>query len=354
MKLDIIPISRRLAQRMTRALPALLVSFCGVVLVAVSTFHPLSLGLQVPPVVSSSNADTSIEKKILGNELKTRSKRYAYETAALYHQARTDRSGSVIHDMLLAHAYAFQQNRSYGGACSNTSLPYLDEHHAMIEILGLSHVLKFACPPFERSHEVTNDNMLTNRYLYTRFGTRLWTSVWLDHIRSMQYGLRANAPSERKSVVVHIRRGDVSLCDPSTFDRYLPNLHYLTLLEQYGISGSDITIFSESQSVESWNDFRGGKSFDLRLDRSSAEAWLAMMGADVLIMSKSSFSVVPAVFNRRGLIVYTPFWVEPMAHWEVIDADTFRATQRNELRLKSHVCEPIKDAETRPLQQPVF
>lgn len=262
----------------------------------------------------------------------------------LYHLARTDRSGAVIHDMLLAHAYAYKNNLTYGGACSNnTTLPHFDEHLIMIEALGLRHVLKFACPEHIMESHSDMRSGLTNRHLYTRFGTRSWTPKWVDLIRSLQHGFNANniesEPRERKAVVVHIRRGDVSLCDPSTRDRYLPNEHYQSLLQKYD-SGTDVTIFSESKSPESWNDFRRHGNYNLQLDRPPVEAWKAMMDADVLILSKSSFSIVPAVFNRRGVVVYTPFWVQPLGAWNVVDDDTCRASGRAVLRLLgSQLCE---------------
>jgi hypothetical protein len=276
----------------------------------------------------------------------------------LYHQARTDRSGAVIHDMLLAHAYAYQQNLTYGGACysnsnRNTTLPHITEHEIMIETLRLSHVLKFACPHTGRhSPGDTGALLLTDRHRYTRFGTRLWTREWLDHIRSQQHSIvLSTEPSERKkTVVVHIRRGDVSLCDPITRDRYLPNQHYQTLLEGYG-DNYNVTVFSESKSPESWNDF---ENYNLQLDTSPAEVWKAMLDANVLILSKSSFSIVPAVFNRHGLVVYTPFWVEPPpltftaesqhGRWKVVDDDTMRTTQRAELRLRSQLCRTLPES----------
>lgn len=257
-----------------------------------------------------------------------------------FHQARSDRSGAVIHDMLLAHAYAYQQNRTYGGACANTTLPHYKIHKIMIETLGLSHVLKFTCPPME-SVSIGNTK-LSNRHLYTRFGTSVWTPEWLDYIQSQQHQVQSTKSRQRKAVVAHIRRGDVSLCDLNTRDRYLPNQHYKALLEEFDSAG-DVTIFSESKSSESWKDFQERQNYALQLDRSPVEAWKAMMDADVLIMSKSSFSLVPAVFNRHGLVVYTPFWVKPLKHWKVVDDDTFRAARRAELRLRSQYCSALEN-----------
>jgi hypothetical protein len=250
------------------------------------------------------------------------------KSAVLFHRARSDRSGAVIQDMLLAHAYSLQQNQTYGGACFNETgiHHHIQSHIRMIAALGLSHILKLACP--SEPHHRWMDS-----YLFTRFGTKLWTPAWLSHIRSQQQGI-GKLKRRRSNVVAHVRRGDVSLCDPATRDRYLPNAYYLSMFEKYASVGN-VTIYSESQSSEQWSMFEG---YDLQLDQSPAEAWQAMMSADVLILSKSSFSIVPAIFNQHGVIVYTPFWVLPLPEWSVVDDNSARNAARTVLRLQSQHC----------------
>jgi len=272
-----------------------------------------------------------------------------------FSQARTDRSGAVLQDMLLAHAYAFQQNQTYGGACATDATKQTDEvwedHSRMIEALGLRHVLQFACPTTDPQHASSSSSSIIDRHLYTRFGTRIWTPEWLQHIRSQQQHQQQEAVNDpydtsttntrgKRSVVAHIRRGDVDLCDSQTSDRYLTNQHYLNLLAMYADNTKDeITIYSEQKSTESWDDFRQQQShYNLQLDQPPVEAWRAMMQADVLILSKSSFSIVPALFNRHGVVVYTPFWVQPLPHWRVVDDDTDRAARRAALRLRRERC----------------
>jgi hypothetical protein len=260
----------------------------------------------------------------------------------LYHPARLDRSGSVIHDMLLAHAYAYRNNLTYGGACFTNSTPAsLPLHRTLIEAIGLSQVLRFTCP----SNEVSSNASIlwVDSPVYTRFGTRIWAPEWLEYIRSLQSlppPIRTSTP--RAQLVVHIRRGDVSLCDPGTIDRYLPNAYYQQLFqEEQRLSNevAEVSVYSERNSTEGWedDDFRS-LIHNLHLDASPAEAWKAMMTADVLILSWSSFSIVPAIFNRHGRIVYTPFWVQPLPHWQVVDDDAVRSMQRAKLRLKHKLC----------------
>jgi len=275
----------------------------------------------------------------------------------VFHEARPDRSGATVHDMLLAHAFAFQQNQTYGGACAAAGaqpLEHLQDHLEMIEALGLGHVLRFACPDDYDDDKKSNKNDAAawiDRHLYTRFGTRIWTPEWLEHIRGQQqrvdsFSLKDNKKEHgsRRTFLAHVRRGDVDLCDPATRDRYLTNQHYRTLLDQYAAitnKGDEVIIFSEQKSTESWDDFA---NYNLQLDQPPALAWKAMMDADVLILSKSSFSIVPALFNRKGVVVYTPFWVEPLAHWTRVDDDTDRAERRAQIRLQHQLCDENNDA----------
>jgi hypothetical protein len=43
--------------------------------------------------------------------------------------------------------------------------------------------------------------------------------------------------------------------------------------------------------------------------------------ADILVMSRSSFSYVAAILNRAGVILYHPFWHSPLSSWVTVGAD---------------------------------
>ena len=49
---------------------------------------------------------------------------------------------------------------------------------------------------------------------------------------------------------------------------------------------------------------------------------------NVLILSKSSFSLVPALFNPNT-VVYTPFWHQPLANWTVVPQSLVDAHTKN-------------------------
>ena len=43
--------------------------------------------------------------------------------------------------------------------------------------------------------------------------------------------------------------------------------------------------------------------------------------ADILIMSRSSFSYVAAVLNRNGIVMYHPFWHRALSSWMTVQPD---------------------------------
>jgi len=266
-----------------------------------------------------------------------------------YSKSRTDRSGSTIQDMLLAHAYAFQQNAIYGGACalsvpdiqSNTTEPRLKRYVApsrLIQSLGLQHIIGFRCPT--RNLFETAEPVFLGSEKYKSVPTAsLWTPAWIDYIRENMKNpqQRSSQPGERPhnatTVAIHIRRGDVTPCTIKGRNghhlRYLPFQHYWNIMEAYVLPAQvHVEVYSETQSFEPWTDFDSlfnNFSYSLHLDVDLAETWTAMRTADVLIMSKSSFSFTPALFST-GTVLYTPFWHTPLDHWTVVNETILNST----------------------------
>jgi hypothetical protein len=243
-------------------------------------------------------------------------------TKLWYSVAFSDRSGSAINDMLYAHAYAFHQNTTYGGACAmgynKRARERQSQHIKMIESLGLSHVLRFGCP------KNRTETALIHSREYHKYRGRVWNKDWVEYIRSQQKHEFPQNNSEK--VVVHIRRGDVQLCKKKVQGRYLPNSHYLRLIQKHfpDVPKDQVTIFSEKPYwaeknppiEEPWDDFDG---YNLRFDGSPTDVWKAAVAADGYIMSKSMFSLIPAIFNRNGTVVFTPFMFPSLPGWKRID-----------------------------------
>ena len=83
--------------------------------------------------------------------------------AIMYHMMRTDRLGSVIHDMQVAQAFAFSQNWTYGGACSHKKRKYKKQQQQLVnrtrdlleQLLGPQYdlFLPLACPPSKEEQQ---------------------------------------------------------------------------------------------------------------------------------------------------------------------------------------------------------
>jgi hypothetical protein len=125
-----------------------------------------------------------------------------------YSQARTDRSGAAIQDMLMAHAYAFSRNLTYGGACSLERLQHKPAHDKLIQALGLQEIIPFACP---NPNDTAKPVFLERKHYKNESASSVITPEWIQHIQQ-QVLYPASDATSRTSVVVHIRRGDVDPC----------------------------------------------------------------------------------------------------------------------------------------------
>ncbi|KAL3927564.1 MAG: hypothetical protein SGBAC_013037 [Bacillariaceae sp.] len=246
----------------------------------------------------------------------------------VYSYVRGDRSGAAIQDMLMAHAYAFSKGQRYGGACQRREFPdhVIQPRKDLLQVLHLESEMPFRC---------SATGKLMNRFKYTEQDTAIFTPAYLKYMHAVMAGA---PPSDQqppsllrpKRITVHIRRGDITPCRPRTngFPRYLPNQHYLSLIERYKAKLAkdtdqpiQVVVYSESETYEPLDEF-SEKGYDLRLDGSIDQIWKAIaFQSDVVILSRSSFSLVPAVLSLpTTAIVYTPFWHKPLAHWDDLGA----------------------------------
>ena len=241
-----------------------------------------------------------------------------------YSVAKTDRGGAAVADMLLAHAFAFANNMNYAGACAQGDLPHQKTTEQLIEAVGLQDVLTYSCP------ESADDGFILERQAYVAKNTRIFTESYLQRLRS-----QVHYPSQKNhSVVVHVRRGDVTPCSYYA-NRYLPNSHYIEILNEYVPPDLPVSIFSESNAFESFDDFG---NYSVYLDTDLAEAWKAMLIADYIVLSKSSFSMVPAILNRNATVIYTPFMQKRLPQWRVVNSEIMENTRKKVLRIIEQKC----------------
>jgi hypothetical protein len=270
-------------------------------------------------------------------------------------EARSDRFGSVAHDMLLAHAHAFSQNLSFGGACPQVrkgkGLVQQARRRCFdrnVQALDMTKILHYGCPPQNDDGSRNIITLLRANYLGREL--QLFTPEWRQNVRAAfgmtpswsdteQNHVVAAAANNLYNIVVHIRRGDADPCYTGKYGgRYLSNNHYLRLTDHYVSTAPrpdndgdgartvvQVTIYSESASFESFDVFLN-RGFIVRLDASLVECWNHMSRADVLILSRSSFSYVPGILSS-GIVVYTPFVKDPLPHWHVVSEALMNETK---------------------------
>jgi len=272
-------------------------------------------------------------------------------TVIMYSKGRLDRSGSVIADMLYAHAYSYHHNYTYGGAChDNVKGHPRPATVQLLESMGWSHILPFACPSLlEESpqnsaamKDVAVRSILLEGDVYRV--RSLLNSDWRQHIRRegfMQHNSSTNNNNNKRfEIAVHVRRGDVSPCKHRR--RYLPNEHYMTLIHQYMPQNHDnvhVTVYSESDSFESFDVFRNA-NYTVVLDTPNlADLWKAFVSANVLILSRSFFSFVPAAVNSNTVVATDFFGFDPLPGWHTVDKALVARSDEIVLKMAQKHCQ---------------
>jgi hypothetical protein len=222
----------------------------------------------------------------------------------------------VLSYMLNAHAMAFAKRGVYGGACDRTPPNRPDwrrQQKQLIVDLGLQNILKFDCPP-------TNDTINKHAWIHGGIPKDSWSPQYRAHLHEQVDWKKVMAEAGGSDggvfrIAVHIRRGDVTPCNKWKH-RYLPNAHYLRVLDEHAPADRPhrVYIFSETKSSEKWGAFRS-RNYTLMLDASIATTWAHIMTADVVVLGWSSFSLFPATFNTNGRIIYTPYNFSPLRGW---------------------------------------
>merc|ERR1712129_312647 len=112
-------------------------------------------------------------------------------------------------------------------------------------------------------------------------------------------------------VAIHIRRGDIKRED----SRATPNEYYYELIDsiQRILPNAEFHIFSSTKNILAYidsplwfsRDFDGYRERGATVhldDDSLLTPWVHLIRAHVFVMSKSSFSYVPAVLNSNCLV----------------------------------------------------
>ena len=275
-------------------------------------------------------------------------------TVKYYSVARTDRAGSAIKEMYLAHAHAYATNTTYGGACvdaidweplikkhgekfKDNVYQRVQERKELIQLLGLQKELPIACPT-EQDIKEGKAVVWTNRNKFKNPG---FTAEWMDYIQTKTLFPYAPLSATTVQIVVHLRRGDFTPCHVP--DRYLPNIYFSRLLDSYlprycsdPIIACNITIFTEADAYEPLDEFQQRKFTTVDVTTAPPTIWKDIINAHVFVMSASAFSFIPAILNRNGNII-TPY--SDIPHWETVENSIWaEAYHKREEQIKE--CSP--------------
>jgi hypothetical protein len=270
----------------------------------------------------------------------------------MYILNRLDRSGRVVGDMLYAHAFAYANNLTFAGTCWVQKGHFKDEIIQMLHELNWTQVLPLACPDgieekaktfsYRGGNATELSPLILNADVYTVHSN--FNPAWRAKIRGELMEHNEDIATDRTvdtlkpyEIAVHIRRGDISPCR----GRYLPNSHFLSLIDQYTPSEQElngrtvhVTIFSESDSFEPFDEFLE-RGYTVELDTPNlVDVWIPLATADVAIISRSFFPMIPAMLNPNIVVSthYSAF--EPLEGWNVVDEALTVRSEREGSELK--------------------
>jgi hypothetical protein len=157
-------------------------------------------------------------------------------------------------------------------------------------------------------------------------------------------------------IAIHVRRGELLLIEQQ---RMLPNSYYISTILQITKILSELSIeficelYTEvpskrliispghywindkisqdtflSPEMNSLEDFDAIPNLRKFINGDPIEALEAMATADLLMMSRSSFSYVAAILNAEGIVIYHPFWHSPLPEWIVATEDDIPDTTK--------------------------
>ena len=204
---------------------------------------------------------------------------------------------------------------------------------------------ELALPDLVQQAKEQKDQFLLVRMPYTAFFT--------DKHPEMFHCIKSLSPFKKKAssifrIAIHVRWGDLPIGHE---ERLLPNRYYIDaamrsaeILEKqkipfvcelhtempttsfvvtpqhHGVKNrikeyrlkESVMLTPEQYRV---SDFEVIPNLHKRINEDPIETLEALATADFLIMSKSSFSYLAALFNQEGKSLYAPFWHPPMSDW---------------------------------------
>lgn len=132
-----------------------------------------------------------------------------------------------------------------------------------------------------------------------------------------------NDNNNKTNIAVHVRRGDI--LEKKNAVRYTSSEDAYKIIKNLNILYSNCSIFIFTEMTENnKNEFKEiiseNSNVFLKADIDVLSTFDHLIQADVLILSKSSFSHLAALYNTKGIVYSTNFWHRPLDTWFDIKA----------------------------------
>ena len=116
------------------------------------------------------------------------------------------------------------------------------------------------------------------------------------------------------NIAVHIRRPNIHMDEVE--ERYTCDSYFLTIISYIRTKYKNSELLFHIYSQGELSNFECYKNTDteLHIDDDLISTFLGLVGAEILVMSRSSFSYSAALLSD-GEVYYLPFWHTPRQNW---------------------------------------
>ena len=222
-----------------------------------------------------------------------------------------DRSGAQILNILYNYYYCFKNNFKYAGAIKKNNEKYSNNILYTLAILETKKLIKFLNIPSIKNN---------NEFEIINSQPDVFNKEFLELLHNSCKPNLINIKRKENDFIVclHVRRGDIDENGRWSF-RYTKDEYYFSLI--YEIKkykpNAKIYLFSEKSFYTEKNLYKYRYlGCILKLDTSLKEAFNYFIQCDIFIMASSAFSIVPALYKKHGLIIYTwNKYFTPLKNW---------------------------------------
>lgn len=155
-------------------------------------------------------------------------------------------------------------------------------------------------------------------------------------------------PHGRLRIAVHVRRGDVSLNNVETRNRYTSNSHIIKILERvvkastYAGINTEIHVHTNG-NIDEVSDFNRFFAIYHPAGSSAIDTFLSLATSDILIFTRSDFSMLAGIYCK-GMVICDPRHRTPLPGWIqandnllALEREVTRRLKKRQIHESAHV-----------------